>query len=387
MFIFQIRKMCVDTCKGMTYLHSVGICHRDLKTGNLLVDKDWNIKVADFGLARLIGDVANSQAMTACGTPAYAAPELLRQEKYSFKVDVFSFGVCMWEMFSRQKPHEGATPYQVVLAVATQGLRPKIHASTPRIFTQIIRRCWSNNSKRRPSFSELHATFSVLQCPPPTVPNPIRLNTVHAEEDFTDCNMTNGESNTNELALFADYAGHSGNSAKVAENEYPVVHQNYDQFPTGYPTTTSFPNTTTNTTTTANGYPTTTTTITTTAGTTTGTTTASTTAGTTSGTNAGTTIISSATTTITSNDNDRKSRPAATTSWSSTSGPIDLGLIIHSGRLTPTVRPGSPTTKQFQGKGKNRTGTSFKTPNDGQEQLEQQQAQQSQQNGNGKPNQ
>ena len=56
--------------------------------------------------------------MTACGTPSWAAPEVIRHQKYSFKADVFSFGICLWEMSTRAKPYEDVPPYQVVIAVA-----------------------------------------------------------------------------------------------------------------------------------------------------------------------------------------------------------------------------------------------------------------------------
>jgi len=90
----HVRKFAVDSCKGMAYLHSRKILHRDLKTHNLLVDGNFNVKVADFGLSRSMVD--QDATMTACGTPSWAAPEVLRRDHYTHKADIYSFGICMW---------------------------------------------------------------------------------------------------------------------------------------------------------------------------------------------------------------------------------------------------------------------------------------------------
>ncbi len=85
------HQMALDIARGMSYLHSLQppILHRDLKALNLLVDKSFNVKVADFGIARPRVD----DTMTFCGTPKWTAPEVLRMNNYSEKADVFSFGV------------------------------------------------------------------------------------------------------------------------------------------------------------------------------------------------------------------------------------------------------------------------------------------------------
>ena len=84
-------QMALDIARGMSYLHSLQppILHRDLKALNLLVDNSFNVKVADFGIARPRVD----DTMTFCGTPKWTAPEVLRMNSYSEKADVFSFGV------------------------------------------------------------------------------------------------------------------------------------------------------------------------------------------------------------------------------------------------------------------------------------------------------
>jgi serine/threonine protein kinase len=115
---------------GVNHLHSLNpaIIHRDLKSSNLLVDENWNVKVADFGFARIKEENAT---MTRCGTPCWTAPEVLRGEKYSEAADVFSFGIVMWEVLTRRQPYAGLNFMAVTLDVL-EGRRPPLPHDFPR---------------------------------------------------------------------------------------------------------------------------------------------------------------------------------------------------------------------------------------------------------------
>jgi serine/threonine protein kinase len=115
---------------GVNHLHSLSpaIIHRDLKSSNLLVDENWNVKVADFGFARIKEENAT---MTRCGTPCWTAPEVLRGEKYSEAADVFSFGIVMWEVLTRRQPYAGLNFMAVTLDVL-EGRRPPLPHDFPR---------------------------------------------------------------------------------------------------------------------------------------------------------------------------------------------------------------------------------------------------------------
>jgi serine/threonine protein kinase len=115
-------KMLRDICRGMMCIQRMNIVHRDLKSANCLVDKHWAVKVCDFGLSRCAADAAQP-GQTAVGTPEWMAPELLRSEPATYKCDVFSFGVIVWEMSTLRRPWEGLKPHQVVAAVAQQRMR------------------------------------------------------------------------------------------------------------------------------------------------------------------------------------------------------------------------------------------------------------------------
>jgi len=153
-----------ETAKGMAYLHSRSppIVHRDLKSGNLLVDEDWHIKVSDFGLAKtksLDGAGARSQV----GTYAWMAPEVLQQRPYDERADVYSYSIVLWEMLCKVEPFKGLHPMQVMWAV-DKGERPPLPPlpDCPPDYVALIRSCWAREPEERPSFKEALQRLSAM---------------------------------------------------------------------------------------------------------------------------------------------------------------------------------------------------------------------------------
>ncbi|XP_057831140.1 probable serine/threonine-protein kinase SIS8 isoform X1 [Cryptomeria japonica] len=157
-------RMALDVAKGMNYLHTSNptIVHRDLKSPNLLVDKNWNVKVCDFGLSRLKHHTFLSSKSTA-GTPEWMAPEVLRNELSNEKCDVYSFGVILWELATLRMPWSGMNPMQVVGAVGFQDRRLDIPKEVDPMVAKIISACWQNDPSLRPSFAQLMASLKPLQ--------------------------------------------------------------------------------------------------------------------------------------------------------------------------------------------------------------------------------
>ncbi|QCD85433.1 Protein kinase [Vigna unguiculata] len=159
-------RMALDAARGMNYLHSSTpvIVHRDLKSPNLLVDKNWVVKVCDFGLSRMKHSTFLSSRSTA-GTAEWMAPEVLRNELSDEKCDVFSYGVILWELSTLQQPWGGMNPMQVVGAVGFQHRRLDIPDDVDPAIADIIRQCWQTDPKLRPTFAEIMAALKPLQRP------------------------------------------------------------------------------------------------------------------------------------------------------------------------------------------------------------------------------
>ncbi|KAG6409555.1 hypothetical protein SASPL_127595 [Salvia splendens] len=151
-------RMAMDVAKGMNYLHTSHpiIVHRDLKTPNLLVDKNWVVKVCDFGMSRLQHNTFLSSKSTA-GTAEWMAPEVLRNEPSNEKSDVYSFGVILWELATLRVPWTEMNSMQVVGAVGFQDRHLDIPPMVDPLVANIIRDCWIRNPQGRPSFAQIIA--------------------------------------------------------------------------------------------------------------------------------------------------------------------------------------------------------------------------------------
>ncbi|CAJ2652217.1 unnamed protein product [Trifolium pratense] len=156
-------RMAIDVAKGINYLHCLKppIVHWDLKSPNLLVDKNWNVKVCDFGLSRFKANTFLSSKSVA-GTPEWMAPEFLRGEPTNEKSDVYSFGVILWELVTLQQPWNGLSHAQVVGAVAFQNRRPSIPPNVSPVLASLMESCWADDPADRPSFASIVETLKKL---------------------------------------------------------------------------------------------------------------------------------------------------------------------------------------------------------------------------------
>jgi Protein tyrosine and serine/threonine kinase len=158
------RKMALDTCRGMRYLHASQILHRDLKSSNLMLDDKFNCKIGDFGLARISSpqSALASQMTGQCGTFQYLCPESIANKPYTEKADIYSFGILLWEIVARKLPYFGMAPMQVGIAVLNQGLRPPIPEKCPPPLVRLMCACWDTNPDRRPSFEIIQAILEKM---------------------------------------------------------------------------------------------------------------------------------------------------------------------------------------------------------------------------------
>lgn len=132
------------------------ILHRDIKPSNVLVDGAGRARMSDFGLARRKPRSEAEGLLTGeTGTYLYMAPEIMRHEDYGPSADVWSFGVMMFEIITRQKPysHTFMTPVQIALAVSGDKLRPNLPAYLPANLAKVVNDCCDFDATKRPSFS------------------------------------------------------------------------------------------------------------------------------------------------------------------------------------------------------------------------------------------
>lgn len=151
----ELLRLATEVADGMRYLHSQGVLHRDLKSTNILISSDGSARIVDFGLSCFSARGMDLTAET--GTYRWMAPEVIRHEPYSEAADVYSYGIVLWELVSRQQPFSGLTPIQAAFAVARQGLRPQLPPDVQPLLAGLIRRCWAANPAMRPSFNQICA--------------------------------------------------------------------------------------------------------------------------------------------------------------------------------------------------------------------------------------
>ncbi|RDY11085.1 Serine/threonine-protein kinase HT1, partial [Mucuna pruriens] len=202
--LYVAIKFALDIARAMDWLHANGIIHRDLKPDNLLLTENQkSVKLADFGLAR---EESLTEMMTAeTGTYRWMAPELystvtLRQgekKHYNNKVDVYSFGIVLWELLTNRMPFEGMSNLQAAYAAAFKQERPNLPDDIPPDLAFIIQSCWVEDPNMRPSFTQiirmLNAFLFTLQQPPPSMlPEPdIKHEAITSNGTITDFSPRN----------------------------------------------------------------------------------------------------------------------------------------------------------------------------------------------------
>ncbi|KAK6920722.1 Serine-threonine/tyrosine-protein kinase, catalytic domain [Dillenia turbinata] len=156
-----VIQLALDLARGLSYLHSQRIVHRDVKTENMLLDKTRTLKIADFGVARV--EASNPSDMTGeTGTPGYMAPEVLNGNPYNRKCDVYSFGICLWEIYCCDMPYPDLSFSEVTSAVVRQNLRPEIPRCCPSSLANVMRRCWDANPDKRPEMDEVVSMLEAI---------------------------------------------------------------------------------------------------------------------------------------------------------------------------------------------------------------------------------
>jgi serine/threonine protein kinase len=150
-----------DIARGLDFLHGRGVIHRDMKSLNVLLTDTLRAKIGDFGAVRLHLDGVKTGSI---GTVHWMAPELLMSSpSYDCKVDVYSFGLVLWELLTGDLLYPDMRPPAIIEAVIT-GKRPEIPPDTPSGLARLICSCWSANPSDRPGMTRVVSMLSEPAC-------------------------------------------------------------------------------------------------------------------------------------------------------------------------------------------------------------------------------
>lgn len=149
----QPLKVAAEVAHGMRHLHRLQVMHRDLKPANVILDSTGCAKIADFGLSCRIKSGSEMTAET--GTYRWMAPEVIRHEHYSLAADVYSFGIVLWELYSRTRPFDDLTPFQAAYQVAVDHRRPSPLPNMPASLLTLLQKLWHRNAASRPTFDDI----------------------------------------------------------------------------------------------------------------------------------------------------------------------------------------------------------------------------------------
>uniref|UniRef100_A0A6B2L2E0 Protein kinase domain-containing protein n=1 Tax=Arcella intermedia TaxID=1963864 RepID=A0A6B2L2E0_9EUKA len=150
-------QMARGAAQGMSWLHSISnIIHRDLKPANLLIDKNMNVKVTDFGFSQILKGNNTLREGTIRGSALWMSPEILATTEFDKSSDVYAFAVILWEIFTLEEPWQNIESWEeLAYKVVDKDERPPFNKDFPHSLRALIQAGWQRDRRSRPSFDEV----------------------------------------------------------------------------------------------------------------------------------------------------------------------------------------------------------------------------------------
>ena len=145
---------------AIDFMHQKNIIHRDIKLDNILIngieEEEFNVKIADFGLATFEPETKNKKLFEKCGTPCFVAPEILRGEGYTNKCDLFSLGSLMFGLVTGRYLFKGADKQELLNnnKVCNLSKIDRFLENLTQTCTDLLKRLLTTDQNKRPSASE-----------------------------------------------------------------------------------------------------------------------------------------------------------------------------------------------------------------------------------------
>ncbi|KAK8836584.1 hypothetical protein M9Y10_037518 [Tritrichomonas musculus] len=153
----QKAKIIVEIAQAMSFIHKLGMIHRDLKVDNIMLDSNYDVKLIDFGLVSINESLFDNYSLTTesktkgIGTLAFMSPEMLNEEEYDNKTDVFSFGIVLYYVFIGKIPKYSLKDKVNGIPIKL----PKASYSISDFCLSLISKCLEHESAKRPAFEDI----------------------------------------------------------------------------------------------------------------------------------------------------------------------------------------------------------------------------------------
>jgi len=167
----QALSVVKQVCEGLVEAHKLGVVHRDLKPSNIMIDRDGNVRIMDFGIARSLKSKGITRTGTMIGTPEYMSPEQVEGLETDQRSDLYSLGVILYEMVAGRIPFDGETPFSIALKHKSEKPQDprKINSQIPENISKMIMRCLEKDrEKRYQTAGELLSEINKIQEDIPT---------------------------------------------------------------------------------------------------------------------------------------------------------------------------------------------------------------------------